>query len=293
MLNFIKKQKSDIVVTLDRPNATYLPGETVHITVDIQPAKELKIQGAQVKLSGTEHYQYRMVHYSSGTSGNRTRHENTKWAEQELFAQEAVLLNDTVLPPDTPQHFTLAIKLPDDALPSYRGQILRVEWEVDAKLDRRLAADTHEKIAIQVRAAAPGVKTQATAYGASNEPDQADMALLLPGLEVVAGQTLAGQLRVQAHKDFNASEVRLELVCTEYVSFDHGNEQITTTSVRLAGNTQFASGQTKTFPFEIAVPESTPTVQTAHGTARWTIKGILARRLRKDTSVEQELEVYT
>ena len=129
-------------------------------------------------------------------------------------------------------------------------------------------------------------------YGVSNEPDQADLALALPGLETVIGQQIGGQLSVMPHKDFS-TEVRLELVRRESVYYGDGNLKETTLPFKLAGNTQFVAGQPQASPFQVVIPpDAPPSIETPHGQITWRIKGILARRLRQDTLVEQEILVY-
>ncbi len=70
MLNFLKAKKPELTVTLDRPNGIYYPGETVGVTVEVQPGKDLKVQGAHVTLSGIEEYKYRTRRHSTDSDGN-------------------------------------------------------------------------------------------------------------------------------------------------------------------------------------------------------------------------------
>ena len=61
MLNFLKAKKPELTVTLDRPNGIYQPGETVGVSVEILPNKDMKLKAALVELSGTEKYQYTTI----------------------------------------------------------------------------------------------------------------------------------------------------------------------------------------------------------------------------------------
>jgi hypothetical protein len=43
----------ELTLTLDRADGVYRPGEVIGITVEIQPAKDLKLRAGRVRLSGT------------------------------------------------------------------------------------------------------------------------------------------------------------------------------------------------------------------------------------------------
>jgi hypothetical protein len=184
------------------------------------------------------------------------------------------------------------MSLPAEALPSCAGKIVRVNWKVSVKLDRRLAGDLHVEAELSVRSLGPGLSMQSGQYGESSEPNEAELAFILPGLETVAGQPLSGQLRILPRKDFS-SEVRLELARNESVSYDQGNHSKEVFPLKLAGSAKFTAGQQQIIPFQATIPpDAAPSVTTPNGSITWTVRGILARRLRKDTIVEQEFRVY-
>lgn len=293
MFNFLKGTKTELTVTLDRPNGLYYPGDTVGATIEIQPNKELKLHGARVKLSGTEKYEYTYISHSTDSDGNSSDDYVKTWGTNEFFASEENFLGATTLPGGVPQRYSFRMGLPSDALPSLAGKIVRIQWKAGVKLDRRLAGDLHSEAELRVGFPDPGPAIQPGEYGESNEPGETELTFLLPGLETVAGQSLNGQLRVLPRKNFDASEVRLELVCHEYVSYDQGNESEKVIPFKLAGGVQFTAGQTQTIPFQASIPqEAAPSIQTPNGSIVWTMKGILSRRLRKDTTIEQGFVVY-
>jgi len=108
----------------------------------------------------------------------------------------------------------------------------------------------------------PRLAVQSGEYGKSDEPSEAELAFILPGLEAVAGQQLSGQLRVLPRKDF-ACQVRLELARNEYVSYDQGNYSSKVFPLKLAENIKFTAGQQQTIPFQVSIPpDAAPSIKT-------------------------------
>jgi hypothetical protein len=120
------------------------------------------------------------------------------------------------------------------------------------------------------------------------------MSLELPGLEWCSGETITGRLIVNPQKSFDATEVRVELEQTELVPVDRGNQKVNALKLKLAGKTRIEAGQPLSFPFQLTVPQPcSPSGSTMNWSVTWKLKGILARFMRKDTSVEQELRVFS
>jgi hypothetical protein len=293
VFDFRKDKPPELTLTLDRADGVYAPGEVIGITVAIQPAKDYKVRAGRLRLSGTEHFQYCTQVSTTDADGNTTQSYSYEWGRNEFYAEEAEFLGETTLASSTPERFTFQTRLPANALPTCMGEILRVEWLVEVKLDRPLAGDLNAKVVVRVPAPAPGREAQPGEYGVSNEPQEAELALVLPGLEAVAGQPFDGQLRILPRKDFGA-EVRLELVRAENVPLSQGHNQGKVFVLKLAGNTKFKAGQQQVIAFRAPLPpDAAPSIQTEHGALTWTMKGILARRLRRDTSITQEFSVFT
>jgi hypothetical protein len=284
----------ELQLTLDRGDGVYRPGEVVGITVTIQPARDLKLRSGTLRVSGTEHFEIRSRVTNTASDGNTTQTDSYTWAQSELFALEETFLGETTLPLGATERFTFRAQLPPDALPTCRGEILHVAWQVEVKLDRPLAGDLNTSAIVRVLGLAPGGEAPSQAYGVSDEPQEAALALVLPGLTAVAGVPFSGHLRILPHKDFRAAEVRLELERTENVPLSEGYTKYNTYGLKLSGSTQFRAGQPQSFPFQAPLPpDAPPTLQAKHGTLTWTMKGILNRRLRRDTSVAQEFTVFT
>jgi hypothetical protein len=293
MLNFLKAKKPELTITLDRPNGVYYPGETVGVTVEVQPGKDLKVQGAQVTLSGIEEYKYRTRRHSTDSDGNTSDDYSYAWKHNELFASEENFLGETTLPAGTPQRYSFQISLPAGALPSCAGEIVHVRWQVDVKLDRRLLGDLHTKADLSVHSLSPSLAAQPGEYRPSDNPSEVELAFILPGLKAVAGQLLNGQLRILPRKNF-AGKLRVELVRRESVPYDRGNHSEKSFSAELAGKNEFTAEQQQTIPFQLPIPpDAAPSIQAPHGSITWVLKGVVDRQLRSDFTIEQNVEVYS
>ena len=300
MFDFLKGGKTSVKLTLDRPiskDATpaypYYLGETVHACVTLVSEKEVKIQEGRIALVYQEEYQYQHRTRSGTGHGHSTTSVAYAWATDEREANRQVFLGETSLPAGTQKTYEFDLPIPTNAAPSARAEIVHIKWVVKATLDRKMAGDIEERIEVPVFSGAPGTTVQPVETGISNEPDEADLIFSLPGKEWVMGETIAGRLRVNPKKEFDVTEIRVELVRRERVPRDLGNERETLLPVNLSDGTRLKPGQNLTLPFNIAIPSPVPaTFSTSNSTLDWMLKGILARRLRKDTVVEEGIIIY-
>jgi hypothetical protein len=293
MFNFLKAGKVTLNVALDRPSGIYFPGETVHARISLAGDKELKFQEGRVALLYQEKYQYRTVTRRTDAQGHSHTEQVLRWQTNDQEVNRLVFLGETVLSEGSNQSFAFDAQIPVSAPATLPGNIIQVSWLVKATLDRKLINDVNAEAPLVVLVAPAGSQVRGS-YGLSNEPAEAQMSLELPGTEWVAGETLQGTLLVTAQKNFDATEVRVEVEQTEYVSYDQGNQKVNTVPVKLTGKTKFAAGETLRFPFRVQIPQPCcPSGSSNAWSVSWKLKGILARFMRKDSAVEQELKVYT
>ena len=291
MLNIFKGGKVSLNVVLDRPDMPYQPGETVHVTLTVQGEKELKIQQGRVALVYTEEYRIRERERDSddnSTSVNERTLNDHKEIRREVFMQEGVI------PATTAKSYTFDLLLPGDAAPTCSGRIINSTWQVKATLDRKMAPDVNNEAALTVNAPAPGRRLAAGNFGMASNTGDTDMAIWLPKEEWRAGETIEGKLIVTPKKDFDVNEVRVELRRVENVPEQEGNTFTDNVAVLKPGaGTKFSAGTVVEYPFSVRLPDKgSPTMRGLHGTVVWSLKGVLARRLRSDYTVEEEIGVY-
>jgi sporulation-control protein spo0M len=300
MFDLLKSGKASVKLTLDRPIGPdsirvnpYFPGDMVHACVRVMSEKDLKIKEGRVALVYQEEYQYK--HYShSGTSrGHSTTTVATTWATEERECNRQVFLGETQLPAGTSKTYEFDLPIPAGAPPSARGEIIHISWAVKATLDRQLAGDIQDREDLPVYTRATAPSAQPGELGVSSEPDEAGLSFSLPVREFVMGETIAGRLFVSPEKEFDVTEIRVELVRRERVPRGLGNERETSIPCKLSERTHLQPGQTLAFPFNLKIPSPAPaTFSTPNASLIWVLKGVLARRLRKDTIVELEIGIY-
>ncbi len=300
MFDFLKGGKTEVKLTLDRPVSAegmpvhpYYLGETVHAKLMVTSDKDVKVREGRIALIYHEEYQYRHRHHSTDSHGHTRTSVATAWGTDEREAVRHVFLGESTLPAGTAKGLEFDFPLPATAPPSARAEIIRVEWSIKATLDRPMAGDVESIVVLPVFAGAPGTPVTDLPYRDSSEMQDADMTFSLPKREWVMGETVAGRLQVCPKTPFDVTEIRVELVRREYVPRSEGHEHIATVPVKVSGGTRLEPGQNQTFAFNIPIPAPAPaTLKTVNGTLKWSLKGILARRLRKDTFLEEEIFVY-
>jgi sporulation-control protein spo0M len=285
MFDFLKGGKATLAVTLDRANKIYTPGETIHAKVNVQGVKDLQIQSGKIALVAREEFE--VVSEDSDDNSTTKSKEN-----EQVKAWEQAFLGETTVKGGSNETYEFNIPIPSDAMPTLEGgKILNLSWAVKTTLDRKLAGDVEDKqdvyiVPLPITRSAPGN------FGFSNEPADAEMTLKLSSKEFAVGETVSGELTIRAKKDFDVTEIRFELMYREAVPKDRGNEFKQEQKQKLAGGTKLTAGQELVYPFQLTIPGSAPlSARTRHGSIVWKARGVLSRRLRGDTFVEQELTV--
>ncbi|MCL4393758.1 MAG: sporulation protein [Chloroflexi bacterium] len=298
MFDFMKGGKTALKLSLDRPveggfSATpYYLGETVRAKLTLTSEKEIKIQEGRIALVYHEEYQYRREVQRTDSQGHRRMSVETQWETDERELNRQVFLGASTIQAGN-QTFDFELPIPVDAAPSASADIVKIEWIVKATLDRRMAGDIEDKVVIPVYAAAPARPASVGVRGACSEPGEADLAISLSKVEWMMGETVAGQLQISPKKEFDVTEIRVELMQRQSVPRDQGHQHEATIAAKLSGGTKLVTGQNLTLPFNIRIPVPAPaTLTTPHGTLRWWLRGVLSRRLRKDTYIEEEIFVY-
>jgi sporulation-control protein spo0M len=294
MFDLFKGGKAQVNLTLDRNDRVYLPGETVNARVNVVGEKDIKIQEGRITFLYSEEYQYRHLATETDSHGHRRQVTRTSWKTEERPLSQTAFLPETTIAAGTNQNFEFAFTIPPNSPPSVNGNIIRVKWLIKATLDRKLAGDIEAHTEISVVSTSPNGQTGEGRYGNSSEPLEAELQLGLPSLEFVLGETIAGTLTVTPQKGFDVSEARLALVQRENVPQAQGNTHDAEQTIKLSSQLRLQPGQPVSLPFKITIPTAgSPSCQTPNGSIAWHLVGTLARRLRKDTTIEESISVYS
>ncbi len=289
-------EKVGIVLELDRPEGPYYPGDPVHLNIHLESEKDLKVQELRASLIFWERYQYTTTH-TTGYGKSRSRSTRTHWGTATRVLHKEKLLGEGTIPAGFHQTYSLDWSIPQDAAPPYAGRVIRSGWLIKVTLDRKLRKDINEELKVPVVVPPPGRWAEPGEYGEASHSEEADMALWLPRLEWVEGETIQGKVIVRARSGVSASGVRIELLRNERVTIrGHGRGGTfskTEFKDRIARGVKLNAGEVREFPFSVPVPEiGCPSRDTSVGTVRWSLKGILDRRLRRDFTVAQEIYVF-
>jgi Arrestin (or S-antigen), N-terminal domain/SpoOM protein len=294
VFDFLKGGKAQINLTLDRPDLVYYPGETIQARVNVIGEKDLKIQQGRITFLYSEEFQIREHRTETDSHGHRRQTTHSEWKKDERQLNQTVFLPETTIASGANQNFDFAFLIPPDALPSVNGNIVRIKWLIRATLDRKMAGDIEAETEISIPSTAPGGETGEGRYGNSNEPLEVDLQFLLPSKEFVLGETIAGTLLISPQKEIDVDEVRLALVQRENVPQALGNTHTQEQPIKLANQVKLHAGQPLSFPFNVTLPPNgLPSSQSPNSSITWLLVGTLARRLRKDTFVEESVSVYS
>jgi hypothetical protein len=277
--------KTNVQIDLDRPAGPYYPGDPVQATITLQNEKDLTVRGVTAWLVLREEYKY----VRRSAKGHVNRYTET----QELRYDQADLVEEGVIPAGT-HTYPVSLRLPDDAVPPYSGKITKNNWLVKVKVDCPKAFDPEAEAAVLLIVPPPGRNVAPAEVGEAQRCDEAELRLWLPRLEWVEGETIEGKLLVQPRDNFSVSEVRLELTRTEYVPRASGDtESHAEGKVKLADKVEFWPAHPVEYPFALTVPrQGMPTRSTQFSAVTWSLTATLARRLRKDSEISAEIEVY-
>lgn len=138
---------------------------------------------------------------------------------------------------------------------------------------------------------------------------EATVQIRFANYSVALGENLQGTLNVASKEDFETTEVRCEIVCTEQAKvikqvYDAAlktsipkvvdeSAVIYNAKPALSGPTHFTNGENRGFPINVNIPAGArPTYSGLARRVTWTIKGVLAVDGRPDRSTEtSEIQV--
>lgn len=285
VLGFLKSEKANIRITVDKPGLPYYAGETIHATVALETETEVKVRSVWVALVAREKYQYR----ERDSEGD----VNLVWTTAEDALLTETLVGEGTIPARFRQTYSVDFPIPLDIPAPYTGKITQNRWLIKAVMDRPMKADISAEVEIPIIVPPPET-SQSGAFGTCSHPDDVDIKFVLPRLDWVEGEQVEGLVRIVPRKDFGASGVRVELVRTEYVPRDLGNTHaVTEAKVDLAGSKDFRPGAAMDLPFSVAIPkQGCPTRRTGRSVVTWTLRASINRRLAKDFTCQQEIWVH-
>lgn len=276
-------------VSLQTDSGQLGPGQELRGSVTIRCTEEHDVRSGTVALQCEAEIEARVR--QRGQRGSRVVKRRGR---DNVYEQEQTLLEGSVLPAGQLSTYGFVFLLPNPALPTYEGEILKLRWKLRTKLDIKSAFDAsaEQEMVVCLPPAGPY-----TPDPDANEPtyDECDLTLSLGGTAVRTGGTLTGAVHVIAKQALELHEVRVHLSRREQVTVGEGNEHsVEAARLPIAPASTLAAGDQRDYPFSIELPAGrTPSVWTPVGGAYWELDVVLARRLAPDLHLKRRINVYT
>lgn len=292
MFNIFKGKSDSLKVTLDRPSGVYYPGETLTAVIHFQSDKDVKARQGLVVLQWAEQYDFQSMEQTTDSDGSTSSELRDHRRTDEHEIDRLAFAFEETLAGGQEHTYTFTAVIPNPAPPTIDGKIIKVYWNVKARIDRKLAADFNAETNVIVLAP-PVAEAPLDLVGKTGEAEQAEMFVELPSESWMADSAIKGELLIRPLQKFDATQVRLELVRREEVTYDYGLDKEEVVTVKLAGKTDLEPGRELRLPFQVALPPGcSPSAQGDSWKFTWILRGVLARFLRKDVFVEREIKVY-
>ena len=281
----------EVQIDLDRPDATYAPGDVVSATINLAAAKGGKVREVRAGLVRQDRYQ--VIEQRRDSDGDWR--DSYEWKTNETWVAREALMNEGSLPSDFKEAYRFDWEVPLGA-PSCAGDIVQIKWLVKVTIDRPMAKDQNDEVELRIVAPPTGEYAQGGDFGEMNTNSGVVMRFSLPTLELVEGETLDGRLSVEPSQSIDAREVRVELMRDERVTpGDRVHvKQVSTEKVQVAGQVTLTPGSPQSYDFSIPVPTTdSPTHDTGNTSVTWLLVGTIDRPMRGDFTVTQWGGVYS
>lgn len=277
-------------VTLHTDTTEVGPGQELRGSVTVRCAEDHDVRGGTIALQCEAEIEARFR--QRGRQGSRVV---KKRGRDKVFEQEQKLFEASVLPAGPLSTYGFVFVLPDTALPTYDGEILKLRWKLCAKLDIKSAPDASAEQDIVVCLPPAGPYPPPSEDDLEEAYSQCGLALELDGSAVCTGGTLSGTLRILAKQGLELQELRAQLSRREQVTVGEGNEHsVELARVQIAQETTLSAGEQHEYRLSVDVPPGrTPSVATPVGGANWALDVVLSRRLAPDIHLKRRINVYT
>ena len=284
--DLLAKRMAKVEVTPEKE--TYLPGEVVNVAVRIEAKKDLDIHEARAELFYSNRYSYLTF---DPRGGSLLVDETDKVVmDTERFLQAGVIRKGSVAERRVP------LELPEEAPPTGEGNITGVSWAVGVVLEAAGVPDVNEEAPITVLSSHNVYAPRTESEPVLGSPEDCRMEFRLLGSGFRAGERIEGRFVVTPEQSFEAQDVRVELLRREIVLRDEGNtDETIEAQATVAESPRLQSGISQEYPFGVAVPRrasACPSSETEQTYVGWFIRGVIRRKLHRDYTLEQELNIY-
>ena len=288
MLSRFRRPAADFRVELSE--TTLRPGDELKVRVSLVPRDGFQVRRGTVVIECIESYVEILSGMHTGRYGQGTRRMK---GTRILYRQEEVIIDDRRMRRGLPFYADFDWVVPSDALPTVIGHSrdvfdVGIAWRVTTSLDVAGARDFYDQQQIVVGSppAAPDEPSESLVREIAD--DESALTLTLAKGMYSSWEMIEGTLRAEILQDMEVTEVRAELVRVE--SFGYDGDDFLAGRIRLEGDADLRQGETREWQFQLETGEVyAPTLMTDYSSVKWMVRCVLARRMRFDTFIEQEI----
>ena len=290
MLSRFRRPAADFRVELSE--TTLRPGNELNVRVSLVPRDGFQVRRGVVMISCVESYVEISPGMNTGSYG--TGRQRLK-GSRILYTHEEVIIDGGRMRRGLPFYADFDWVVPPDAPPSVIGESrdvfdVGIAWSVRTSLDVAGARDFNDEQQLTLGSARAAMNEEPKPIARAAADNECRMTLTIDSGEYSGWEEVEGTLRAEILQDMDVSEVRAELVRIE--SFGYDGDEFLAGRVRLEGGTELGQGRTREWQFRLETGEVyAPTVSTDYSSVTWLVRCVLAKRMRLDTRIEQEIRV--
>ena len=290
MLARFRRPAADFRVELSE--SALRPGDELRVRVSLIPRDGFQVRRGTVVIRCVESYVEILPGMNTGRYGSgRQRMKGTRI----LYRHEEAIIEDGRMRQGLPFYADFEWVVPPDAFPTVIGESrdvfdVGIEWTVTTSLDVAGARDFNDQQQLTVGSPRTAMDEEPEPIVREVADDESVLTLTLAEGRYSSWEMIEGTLRAEILQDMDVSEVRAELVRVE--SFGYDGDDFLAGRVRLEEDTELRQGGTREWRFRLETGEVyAPTLSTDYSSVRWLVRCVLARRMRFDTFIEQEIRV--
>ncbi len=272
-------------IDLEISGESFSPGDEVPFRASIASRKGFDVRNGKISLQCIETF---WIVVSNGKSTSQKKRTET------LVEVVHDFMSRGKIDRNMPHVVESSLTIPAQAPVSVHGKTARISWQLKLSMDVPGRRDLHEELPFLVRGPLTERARQRDEYSApitiDEEFDDCDVRLELSRQELKAGESIDGRLRLEARKDVEFAELRVELERKEEAGVR--KSKTTADQLVLEQDIDLRAMRSQEWRFSLTVPEGIwPSTHVSKTRIEWRLKAILARTRRRDFSVEHELRV--
>ncbi|HVG31753.1 MAG TPA: hypothetical protein VM911_01675 [Pyrinomonadaceae bacterium] len=285
-----------IFIQLDRPQGPYYRGDVVHAAITLQSVEAVRVRSISAGLLLLQAYEELYEREERDSDGYLQRVTNATWREDQNWIRTEWLSGEGTIPAGLNHTYRFDWTIPQDAPPTYAGQIARLSWLVRVRADVPMAKDVEMNAVVPVIVPPDGKpQAQQLQQPAHNVSSDVSMRFWLPRIEFLEGETVTGRLIIEPRKNTKARAVRLHLERQETVRVgdpQHG-KALSEPVLQIAPPMQLQSGVPVALDFALPVPHRwRPNHRTFKSSSTNSIKAVIDVPWGSDYTCSQEIFLY-